>query len=171
MTPVDLMLDEDNELRFKVNITSSRPGESSCRLMLESGGVQYGFKGTTTADGEIAVTIPPLKSVLNEGIYDTKLEVIVDDKLFVPLEMKVNLEKSVAVTAEAVVRAPKKKKVEASAVLVEAPRVLKNPKYHKEEFKQQQPVKKENIQESRETVTLSSKQILDLINQIKSKKD
>jgi hypothetical protein len=78
---------------------------------------------------------------------------------------------AVAVTAEAVVRAPKKKKVEASAVLVEAPRVLKNPKYHKEEFKQQQPVKKENIQESRETVTLSSKQILDLINQIKSKKD
>jgi hypothetical protein len=169
MTPVDLMLDEDNELRFKVNITSSRPGESSCRLMLESGGVQYGFKGTTTADGEIAVTIPPLKSVLNEGVYDTKLEVIVDDKLFIPLEMKVNLEKSVAVTAEAVVRAPKKEQVKASAVLVEAPRVLKNPKYHRAQFTQ--PDKKEKVQESKETVTLSSKQIMDLIKQIKNKKD
>jgi hypothetical protein len=137
--------------------------------MLESGGVQYGFKGTTTADGEIAVTIPPLKSVLNEGVYDTKLEVIVDDKLFIPLEMKVNLEKSVAVTAEAVVRAPKKEQVKASAVLVEAPRVLKNPKYHRAQFTQ--PDKKEKVQESKETVTLSSKQIMDLIKQIKNKKD
>ena len=170
MTPVDLMLDEDNELRFKVNISSSRPGESTCRLMLESGGVEYGFKGTTTIDGEIAVTIPPLKNVLNEGIYNTKLEVVVDDKLFVPLEMKVNLEKSVAVTAEAVVRTPKKKKVEASAVLVEAPRVLKNPKYHRQKTIEM-PTKKEHIQESKETVTLSSKQIIDLIKQIKSKKD
>ena len=169
MTPVDLMLDEDNELRFKVNITSSRPGESSCRLMLESGGVQYGFKGSTTVDGEIAITIPPLKNILNEGIYDTKLEVVVDDKLFVPLEMKVNLEKSVAVTAEAVVRTPKKKKVEASAVLVEAPRVLKNPKYHKQQLKS--TVEKEKIEENNETVTLSSQQILDLIKQIKSKKE
>jgi hypothetical protein len=169
MTPVDLMLDEDNELRFKVNITSSRPGESSCRLMIESGGVQYGFKGSTTTDGEISVTIPPLKNILNEGIYETKLEVIVDDKLFVPLEMKVNLEKSVAVTAEAVVRTPKKQKVEASAVLVEAPRVLKNPKYNNQQFKN--TAEKVKIEENNETVTLSSKQILDLIKQIKSKKD
>jgi len=168
MTPVDLMLDEDNELRFKVNITSSRPGESSCRLMIESGGVQYGFKGSATTDGEISVTIPPLKNILNEGIYETKLEVIVDDKLFVPLEMKINLEKSVAVTAEAVIRTPKKQKVEASAVLVEAPRVLKNPKYHKQQPEQQD--KKEKIEENNETVTLSSKQILDLIKQIKSNK-
>ena len=168
MTPVDLMLDEDNELRFKVNISSSRPGESVCRLMLESGGVEYGFKGTTTADGEIAVTIPPLKNVLKEGVYNTKLEVVVDDKLFIPLEMQVNLEKSVAVTAEAVVRTPQKK-VEASAVLLEAPRVLKNPKYQKQ--KNTQFVKKENVQENKETITLSSKQILDLIKQIKTKKD
>jgi len=169
MTPVELMLDEDNELRFKVNITSTRPGDSSCRLMLESGGVQYGFKGITTADGEIAITIPPLKNILKEGTYDTKLEVVVDDKLFVPLEMKVNLEKSVAVTAEAVIRTPQKKKVEASAVLVEAPRVLKNPKYQKQQT--HRSVEKENLQEDKETVTLSAKQIMNLVRQIKSKKD
>lgn len=168
MSPVELMLDEDNELRFKVNVTSTRPGDSSCRLMLESGGMQYGFKGTTTPDGEIAVTIPPLKNVLKEGVYDTKLEVIVDDKLFIPLEMKISLEKSVAVTAEAVVRRPEKKNVKASAVLLEAPRVLKNPKYHDRSI--EKTTQNFKIKENKETVTLSSKQIMELINQIKSKK-
>jgi hypothetical protein len=117
-TPIDLMLDNDNELRFKVNIEGTRPGTSVCRLMLEGEDLQYSFRGTETPDGEISIFIPPLKSILKEGVYDTHLEVVVDDRIFIPLELKVNFEKSVSVTAESVVR-PQRRKVSASAVLVE----------------------------------------------------
>jgi len=118
MTPIDLMLDNDNELRFKVNIEGTRPGNSVCRLMLEGHDIQYGFKGFQTSDGEISITIPPLKGFIKEGVYNTHLEVVVDDRIFIPLEMKFNFEKSVEVTAEALVR-PKRTKPFASAVLLE----------------------------------------------------
>ena len=160
MTPIDLMLDNDNELRFKVNIESTRPGDSSCRLMLESHDVEYGFRGTTTSDGEVAVTIPPLKNILKEGIYDTRLEVIVDDKIFTPLEMKINFEKSVVVTAEAIVR-PRVSKPKATAVLLEA-----------SSSDRRTPIKRVNQKpaQQEQTQTLDASQILELLKHIKSSK-
>jgi len=162
MTPIDLILDDDNELRFKVNIEGSRPGTSVCRLMLENDDVQYGFKGLQTPEGEIAIVIPPLKNILKEGVYDTHLEVVVDDRIFIPLEMKVNFEKSVAVTAESVVR-PKRTKTSASAVLVEAPTVKnKNTKTLSQIENKKKRKQKDDV--------INEKQILELFKTIKSQK-
>ena len=162
MTPIDLMLDNDNELRFKVNVEGSRPGTSICRLMLENDDIHYGFKGVQTSDGEVSVVIPPLKNILKEGVYDTHLEVVVDDRIFIPLEMKINFEKSVVVTAESVEKR-KRIKTSASAVLLEAP---SNKTQQKSKTladirsKKEKPIKKD----------IDQQQILQILKTIKKQK-
>ena len=162
-TPIDLMLDNDNELRFKVNIEGSRPGTSVCRLMLENDDLQYGFKGTETSDGEISIFIPPLKSLLKEGVYDTHLEVVVDDRIFIPLEMKINFEKSVSVTAESVSRS-KRKKLAASAVLVDSPKTSTPRRKTLREINDSNDAKKDNK-------SIDGKQILELLKTIKKTRE
>jgi len=161
MTPIDLMLDNDNELRFKVNIEGTRPGTSVCRLILENNDIQYGFKGIQAEDGEISVVVPPLKRFINEGVYDSHLEVVVDDRIFIPLEMKINFEKSVAVTAESVVR-PRRTKVSASAVLLEAPPVAKNNAKTLSQIQNNKRKVKED--------TMNDRKILELLKVIKQQK-
>jgi hypothetical protein len=79
MSTIDLMIDEENELTFQVQIEGTRPGTSRCRLMLESKDMTLAFEGQSTGD-EVSVTLPPLTHVLKEGTYDMTLEVVVDQK-------------------------------------------------------------------------------------------
>lgn len=103
MSKIEMLLDEENELTFQVNIEGNRPSDASCRLRLDNTGVGLMFEANKSAEGEISVIIPPLTHVLKEGVYDMTLEVIVDDKYFQPLTVQGSFEKSVKVTAEAVV--------------------------------------------------------------------
>ena len=119
MQLVDLELDADNELNFMVRVEGSRPGESSCRLMIEGPEMSYTFPGTVDAQGEVTVVIPSMDKVLKEGTYKSDLEVIVDDRIFKPLSLSVNFEKTVKVTAEAVIPKKRTPKVSASASLVQ----------------------------------------------------
>ena len=121
MQLVDLELDSDNELSFMVKVEGTRPGESSCRLMIEGPEMSYTFPGTVDDQGEVTVSIPPMDKVLKEGTYKTDLEVIVDDRIFKPLSLSVNFEKSVTVTAEAVIPKKRAPRVTASASLLAAP--------------------------------------------------
>ena len=159
MKPIDLMLDNDNELRFKVNIDGTRPGTAVSRLMLEGSEMSYAFKGQQDSNGEVVVFIPTMKGLIKEGVYDTHLEVVVDDRMFIPLEMKVNFEQSVSVTAEAVKYTPKK--ASASAVLVEASASKRN----LSEIKKERSTKKQDDIE-----TMNDKKLLDLVSMIKNSK-
>jgi hypothetical protein len=170
MRPVDLMLDEENELKFKVNVDGNRPGTASSRFVVEGPEMDFVFKGASAGQGEISVVIPSLKNILKEGLYDTHLEVVVDDKIFVPLEMKANFEKSVSVTAEAVVRQPRKKTT-ASAVLVEAPIVtVNNSKTRASKQESETIVKAVNENKNNDKATITDKDILKLLRQIQGKK-
>lgn len=119
MNPIEMLLDEENELTFQVNIEGNRPADASCRLRLDNDSLGLMFEAQKTPDGEISVVIPPLKHVISEGVYDMTLEVIVDDKYFQPLTIQGNFEKSVKVTAEAVVRTRKPKTSVTASTLVE----------------------------------------------------
>ena len=117
MSKISLMIDEENELTFQVQIEGTRPGEAKCRLMLESKDMSLVFDGNSTGD-EVSVTLPPLDHVLKEGTYDMTLEVVVDDRFFEPLKLQGEFEKRLKVTAESV-RVKTKPKVKTSASLVE----------------------------------------------------
>jgi len=119
MNQVEMLLDEENELTFQVNIEGNRPADASCRLRLDNQSVGLMFEAHKNTEGEISVIIPPLKHVISEGVYDMTLEVIVDDKYFQPLTIQGNFEKSVKVTAEAVVRKRKPKTNVTASTIVE----------------------------------------------------
>ena len=117
MSKIELMIDEENELTFQVQVEGTRPGTAKCRLMLESKNMMLAFEGQSAGD-EVSVTLPPLDHIIKEGTYDMTLEVVVDDRFFEPLKLQGAFEKRLKVTAEAVtVRS--KPKVKTSASLVE----------------------------------------------------
>ena len=124
MSKISLMIDEENELTFQVQVEGTRPGTAKCRLMLESKNMMLAFEGQSTGD-EVAVTLPPLDHIIKEGTYDMTLEVVVDDRYFEPLKLQGAFEKRLKVTAEAVtVRT--KPKLRTSASLVEVNKKNKN---------------------------------------------
>ena len=119
MEKIDLDLDNENEMTFNVVIEGTRPGEPLCRLMIENEDMSFSMQGDFLPNNEVAIVVPPLKGILKEGSYDSYLEVLVDDRVFIPLEMKINFEESVKVMAETVKR-KKRTPVKASASLVSA---------------------------------------------------
>ncbi len=135
MSAIDLLLDEENELTFQLNIEGNSPGSAKCRLKLENKEVGLLFESYSQQKGEISVMLPPLSHVLEEGEYKMVLEVVVDDKFFEPLTLTGNFEKSVKVTAESVVRTSNRKKTSVSAsVLSEdrAPITVRNSRTRKQ---------------------------------------
>ena len=87
MSKINLLIDEENELIFQLNVEGNAPGTAQCRLKLANKGMDLLFEANAYDHGEISVTLPPLAHVLNEGEYDMTLEVVVDDKFFEPLKL------------------------------------------------------------------------------------
>tara|TARA_B100001123_G_scaffold444868_2_gene594846 strand:+ start:241 stop:723 length:483 start_codon:yes stop_codon:yes gene_type:complete len=152
MSAIDLFLDTDNELRFKVTVEGTRPGKSSCRLVVEGSDINYMLKGDFVSKDEVSVIIPPLGNILKEGSYNTKLEVLVDDRIFVPLSIRANFEKSVSVQAEALNR-PKRKKASATATLITSSSASRN----------NQKINENPVSRKKEKNVITDKQIRDLI--------
>jgi len=158
MASIDLMLDEENELTFQLNIEGSRPAETSCRLLLSDSDMSYVFEGHKNNEGELSVILPSLKHVIKEGTYDMSLEVIVDDKYFKPLTMQGNFEKSITVSAQPITKARRKKTI-TSASLLEVKKPNKNSKP-----KRPTPSKKRIASE------VSDDEIMSIIKALTSKK-
>ena len=119
METIELDLDNENEMTFNVVIEGTRPGEPLCRLMIENEDMSFSMQGDFLPNNEVAILVPPLKGILKEGKYDSYLEVLVDDRVFIPLEMKINFEESIKVMAES--KSQKKKpRLTAKASLVNA---------------------------------------------------
>ena len=162
MSAIELMIDEENELTFQVQVEGTRPGTAKCRLMLESKNMMLAFEGQSSGD-EVAVTLPPLDHIIKEGTYDMTLEVVVDDRFFEPLKLQGAFEKRLKVTAEAVtVRS--KPKVKTSASLVEVNRQTKTGKVSVNNRSRQKVIK-----EKKEV--LSDNDIMNIIKRLTREKN
>lgn len=168
---IDLMIDEENELTFQVNIQGTRPSGAKCRLMLESKGMSLAFEGRNNGD-EVSVVLPPLDHILKEGTYDMILEVVVDDRFFEPLKLQGEFEKRLKVTAEAVtVRS--KPKVSTSAALVEVKKNTKsaNVNVKNKSFNQiKESIKETNNSKNEIKSEISDKEIWGLIEKLGKRK-
>lgn len=127
MEAFDIHLDQDNELNFKVMIEGTDEANLKYQLILESRNMDYCFTGRPETDGEVLFIIPPLQKMLSEGIYNTRLEVIVDDRVFTPLVMHTNAKKQVKVMAEATIRRSKPVPKVSAAVISKSPPKAKQP--------------------------------------------
>lgn len=121
-----LNLDESNDVRFDVKITSSDhlggtsgPGVQ-LRLVCETNDLEYSFRGTSTNDGSVQIIVPPMKGVMTEGAYDARLEVIVEGRYFVPLEFTAEFKVPLKVVAEGVRVIGKTKQVDTSVNVIAA---------------------------------------------------
>jgi len=159
MSTIELMIDEENELTFQVQIEGTRPGKAKCRLMLESKDMSFAFEGQSTGD-EVSVTLPPLDHILKEGTYDMTLEVVVDERYFEPLKMQGAFEKRLKVTAESVtVRS--KPKVKTSASLVEVKKKTKTG-----EIQVKNKSRNKVIRETKRKSVVSDEDIMNLIKKL-----
>ena len=156
MSTIELMIDEENELTFQVQIEGTRPGKAKCRLMLESKDMSFAFEGQSTGD-EVSVTLPPLDHILKEGTYDMTLEVVVDERFFEPLKLQGAFEKRLKVTAESVT-VKTKPKVRTSASLVEVKK-----KNRAGKIQVRNSTRNKVIEETQTKKKVSDEDILDLI--------
>jgi len=102
---LNLDVEEQNELLFKVVVEGAEQAPASIRLICENtDGMSYMFKGTPiNGEGVISFNLPPMVGKLKEGTYDGKVEVLIENKCFTPVQFKMNFKKTVKVVAEAVV--------------------------------------------------------------------
>ena len=114
MAEVEFKLDEHHELAFTVDITGNTKVDSIPQIRFVCEGpdkVLYSFEGVYSKDSQVEIEIPPMKGKMPEGVYSSRLEVILEDKYFVPLELEVNFIKPTSVVAEIIQVKKKPKKV------------------------------------------------------------
>ena len=105
---VALNLDERNDVRFDVKITTSEKfggtdgPDVSLRFICEADELEFAFRGSSMSDGSIQVIVPPMKGLMPEGVYDALLEVIVEGRHFVPLKLEAEFSEPLKVVAEGV---------------------------------------------------------------------
>ncbi len=103
MEAIEIKLDESNELFFNVQVEGSTPGAVTVRLVCEADDFSAVFPGAYTDDGEVRVVIPELKknASFKEGKdYEAKLEVMVENRYFIPLKFDMKFKESIKVFAE-----------------------------------------------------------------------
>jgi hypothetical protein len=115
--PISLKLDENNDLGFEVKIEGDEAAIPSFRLVCEAPGITFGFRGE--AEGNtVRFNIPAMKGMLKEGTYATRLEVIIGEKLLVPLSFETAFTAPTRITVETIHRIPERKQPGAQARLV-----------------------------------------------------
>lgn len=98
-----LKLDEMNELLFGVKIQGARNSNSVFRIVCECrGGMELMFQGTATPEGDVKFNIPPLQEFMEPCKSNVHLEVIVDNKVFVPMQLIAEFKQGTSVVAESV---------------------------------------------------------------------
>ena len=98
METIELKLDEQNDLSFKVVVEGSKENSVKVRLVLEDKEMSLSFPGYAGENGTVSVDVPPLKNILAEGIYGAKLEIITEERFFEPLAFNVDLKNSIQIS-------------------------------------------------------------------------
>jgi len=162
MEKIDLDLDNENEMTFRVAIEGTKPGEPLCRLMIENNDITHSITGVFQENSEVSIIIPPMKGMLKEGEYESYLEVLVDDRVFIPLEMKINFEQTLRVVAESVSR--RRNKPKAAATLLNTSNRKKGKRVDEEKINKSHPARRKNINNVKKA---SDQDIINLVNRIK----
>lgn len=114
MEEITLDIDEPNDLAFKIKMEGATQTEpAKARLVCEGTDFSYMFNGYATEEIEVVqFTLPQMAGKLKEGTYEARVEVLVENRYFVPVKFQVNFKKTLSVVAESVVVKPKENKQE-----------------------------------------------------------
>jgi len=98
---ISLDSEENNELLFKVKIEGA-DGPAKVRLVCETGDVAFMFNGQPIGDDVVAFNLPVLKDKIKEGTYLSRVEVLIENRYFTPVQFQINLKKTIKVVAESI---------------------------------------------------------------------
>lgn len=96
MSIAKMRLDESTKLEFGVAITGAS-GTPQTRLVIEGRDFSISYPCKPTTEG-VEVQINELKHILPAGTYPIKLEIIVENKIYVPFADTITFEPAVEVT-------------------------------------------------------------------------
>ena len=107
MDNIKLSLDRENVLEFNVEIqgyaNTSMTKAPQVRLFLEQKNI--GFCIAAKKDNNTySVVIPEMKNIIESGVCDARMEVIIDNKYFVPWESQIEFDREVKVEAAPIIR-------------------------------------------------------------------
>lgn len=121
---IALDVDETNELAFKIKVEGAT-SPAKVRLVCEGPDVAYMFNGRgTSEDGVVQFIVPQMKGKLQEGTYSARVEVLIENRYFSPVQFQINFKKTMQVFAESVqvVQPPKPEiRVTAQPIVVVQP--------------------------------------------------
>lgn len=105
---IELDIDESNELAFKIKMEGAASSPAKVRLVCEGEDFSYMFNGYGTGEPEVVqFTLPQMSSKLKEGSYKARVEVLVENRYFAPVNFQINFKKTLSVVAESIVVKPK----------------------------------------------------------------
>tara|TARA_Y100000310_G_scaffold305346_1_gene345424 strand:- start:2289 stop:2828 length:540 start_codon:yes stop_codon:yes gene_type:complete len=107
MAAMKLSLDRENILEFNVDIqgyaNTSTTKAPKVRMILEQKNMGFCMVATKE-DKTYSVIIPEMKNIMESGICEVRMEVIIDNKYFVPWESQIEFDREVKVEAAPIIR-------------------------------------------------------------------
>ena len=107
MAAMKLSLDRENILEFNVDIqgyaNTSTTKAPKVRMILEQKNMGFCMVATKE-DKTYSVVIPEMKNIMESGVCDARMEVIIDNKYFVPWESQIEFDREVKVEAAPIIR-------------------------------------------------------------------
>ena len=105
---IALDIDESNDLTFKIKMEGAASAPAKVRLVCEGEDFAYMFNGYGTGEDEVVqFTLPRMDRKISEGTYAARVEVLVDNRYFAPLQFQINFKKTLSVVAESIKVVPK----------------------------------------------------------------
>lgn len=100
---IELDLEESNDLTFKIKMEGAAASPAKVRLVCEGSDFAYMFNGYGTGEDEVVqFTLPRMDKKITEGTYNARVEVLVDNRYFAPLQFQINFKKTLSVVAESI---------------------------------------------------------------------
>lgn len=145
---VDLDIEEANELTFRIKMEGAGTNPVKVRLVCEDKDVSYMFNGYGTGeDGVVQFMMPQMKNKMNEGVHPARVEVLIDNRYFSPVQFQINFKKTMQVVAESMFVAPKpppRQEIKVTAQPITVRQVSRN-ELRSENEQEQKQVQKESF--------------------------
>jgi len=140
MAAMKLSLDRENILEFNVDIqgyaNTSTTKAPKVRMILEQKNMGFCMVATKE-DKTYSVVIPEMKNIMESGVCEARMEVIIDSKYFVPWESQIEFDREVKVEVVPIIKEELQ-----PAVSVQAQPVIKEiPQPQKRVVKEEAPSK------------------------------
>ena len=99
MSVAKVKLDESTQLEFGVQITGAE-GKPNARFVVEGKDYSISYPCQPMPDGGIKVEVGDFKNMFAAGEYPCRLEIVIENKIFVPFEDTIVLEPNVEITSK-----------------------------------------------------------------------